>query len=361
MFPKLLILYFLFFLSSVALSAELRSFPYVIKVGDTFSSILKQFVLDTSIINAKTPIVKKIISANPQVVDWANLKPGVEIELFVSDVFFDKNKFESYKNVLDKLNLEKAIKQQEVEKNIALEQLRLRQKRLGEFPSLSDDRSGKAFRASVFFMSSLGIFTQKSPTFAEIQYHQDSPVSLGGAFSFPLSWKNTWLSGSVYYSQLHDLNIDLTNESISVPAEIGGNIYGEYHFDQYNFNAYSGFDYDHFSAFNLKGISQNLKVYVDQVQLGYLTLGFSKSFTILNKKFFSKIAISPSIFSTYKNAYSAFDQPSSKYSGVRFLFYLKYDINNKFFIHSLFKYHSLTGPSDLKALRMGVGVGYVIF
>ena len=366
---KLLVFLLLFCLTSLAFSADFLSFPYVIKDGDTFSSILKQFVLDTSIINSKTPLVKKIISSNPQVEDWAELKPGVEIEMFISDDFVDKNKYESYKTVLDKLNLEKErkrkeeeLKREEEEKKIALEQLRLRQKKLEEFSSANvEDSFSPILHASAFMMSSLGTFSQKSPTYAEIQYHQDSPISIGGAFSRSMRDKSIWLSGSVYYSQLHSLNNDLTNESVSVPPEIGGNLYGEYHFDQYNFNAYTGIDFDHFSAFNLKGISLTHRIYLDEVQLGYLTFGFSKSFSLFDQKFFSKLAISPSIFSTYKNSYSPTESTSVKYSGIRYLFYLKYDLNNKFFIHTLIKYHDLSGPSELKALRIGVGIGYVLF
>ena len=332
---KLLSLIFILVMLSVAHCSEFISFPYVVIEGDTFSSILKQFVLDSSIINAKTPLVKKMISSNPQVEDWADLKVGVEIEVFISNEFLDNDKFNSYKSVLEKLKQEKEQKRLEEENKIALEQLRIRQEKLEEFSSTNNDNANLKLRASAFLMSSIGTFTQKSASYAEISYHQDSPISLGGAFSLPLRDKKIWVSGSLYYSKLHDLNNDLTNKSVSVPAEVGGNIYGEYHFDQYNFNAYTGFDYDHFSAFNLKGISLSNNIFIDQVQLGYLTLGISKSFMIFNQKFFSKIALSPTVLSTYKDSYSSNNSTSTKYSGIRYLFYLKYDLNEKFYIHSL--------------------------
>jgi hypothetical protein len=41
------------------------------------------------------------------------------------------------------------------------------------------------------------------------------------------------------------------------------------------------------------------------------------------------------------------------------LVYLFKSINKNFFFHSLFKYHWMSGPSDMKVKRLGIGFGYI--
>ena len=47
------------------------------------------------------------------------------------------------------------------------------------------------------------------------------------------------------------------------------------------------------------------------------------------------------------------------YSGAKILWYLNKKIAKKWFMHTLFKYHFMSGPSDLRTLRLGVGFGYL--
>ena len=43
------------------------------------------------------------------------------------------------------------------------------------------------------------------------------------------------------------------------------------------------------------------------------------------------------------------------------MLYVNYKFNEQIYFHSLLKYHAMTGPSDLTTLRVGVGVGYILF
>jgi hypothetical protein len=93
-----LIILFALLLSQPVFAAKYYNFMYKIVDGDNFGSILKQFVKDESIINAKTPLVKKIIAKNPQVLNWAQLTPGILIEVYVSEDFIDMTKYKKYES-----------------------------------------------------------------------------------------------------------------------------------------------------------------------------------------------------------------------------------------------------------------------
>jgi hypothetical protein len=320
-------------------SAQLYLFPYTVEKDDTFATIIEKFVLPNSIVNAKTPFVKEIRNRNPQVKDWRDLVPGTVIQLAISGDFIEKNKLETYKNETIKKNKEIAEKKE----------------KLNSFTGL---------KGSAFYMYSVGNFTQSQDATGDIKFNQNSPISLGGALSYYPTDSNFSLSSSGYYSYLLTSGNTLTSDQVSIPPEIGGSIYGEYLLKKYSFTPYSGLDYEHFSVFNFNGLHRDGKVYVDGVALTYLTIGVSKSFTLLDRKFFTKFSIAKSIVSIYENNDPQAGSSSAtldKYSGVRLLFYLNTKISDRFFIHSLVKYHQLTGPSDVSSMRIGFGVGYILF
>jgi hypothetical protein len=320
-------------------SAELYLFPYTVEKDDTFATILEKFVLPNSIVNAKTPFVKEIRNRNPQVKDWRELVQGTIIQLAISSEYIEKPKLEIYKAATNKKNKEIADKKE----------------KLSSYTGL---------KASAFYMYSVGNFTQSQDATGEIKFNQNSPVSLGGALSYYPTDSNFSLSSSGYYSYLLSSGNTLTADQISIPPEIGGSIYGEYLLKNYSITPYSGIDYEHFSVFNFTGLQRDGKVYVDGVALTYLTIGMSKSFTLMDRKYFTKFSIAKSIVSTYENNDPQAGSTNAlldKYSGVRLLFYLNTKISDRFFIHSLVKFHQLTGPSNVSSLRIGFGVGYVLF
>jgi hypothetical protein len=325
-----------------AIAANYFTFFYKVEEGDSFSLILKKFVKEFSIINSKTPMVKKIIKRNPHVKKWNNLAPGTTLELFISDDFMDLDKYKPY----EELTLKRLSEEEE-------------KKKLPSYPV--------GLKGSVFYMSSLGMFTQKADNVAEIQFRQNSPVSLGTAYTYYPKDKLYSYSFSAYFSYLMASANSLTSDTVKIDPEIGTNFYGEYRWQKYNSTIYLGPDYESFSTFNLRGLQNDKKIYVDRVGALYMTLGVAKSFSMFNKQFFTKISASKSISTSYKNnaptssidASDHIDQGG--YDGMKFMFYLNYKFSSRWYLHSLFKYHTMTGPSDLTTLRIGVGLGYILF
>lgn len=342
MLKKLIILFLLTFNFTNAHALNYYSFLYKVEEGDTFSLILKKFVKEFSIINAKTPLVKKTMKNNPKIKKWDNLQPGTIIEMYISDDFMDLEKYRPYEQTLIKRIAEEEEK-----------------KRTPTYPV--------GLKGSVFYMASLGMFTQKADNVAEINFKQNSPASIGGSFTYYPKDKLYSIAYSLYLSHLLASANTLTSDTVSIPPEIGGTLYGEYRWQKYSMTLYSGLDYESFSVFNLRGLQNDRKIYVDGVTALYLTAGVAKQFTMFNKQWFMKASLSKSMSTTYKNnaPVSSIDASDhvddGKYDGMKFMFYLNYKFNNKLYLHSLFKYHTMSGPSDLSTLRIGVGFGYILF
>lgn len=344
---KNFILLFLFILSFEASAKKIRYYriPYIIQNGDSYAKVLKRFVKPDSIINRRTPMVRKTLKSNPSIRNWRKLPAGQKINLYISSDFLDMEKYKRYRNKIRKKIMAAKKKLKEKSKTV-------KKKTSSPFPT--------GLKGSLFYMASYGQFTQSDPEVAELTFLQNSPVSLGGAFTYYPPEKNWSVAWSAYFSYLLAAGNNLDSNNVDIPPEIGGNVYGEYRFVKQRFTGYFGIDFERFSTFNLGGIQNDRRIYVDESRVIYLTGGFSKLISIFGSKFFTKLSASISINETTTN--DARGVPTTEpYSGAKVLWYLNKKVSKKFFFHTLFKYHFMSGPSDLTTLRLGVGFGYILF
>ncbi len=311
------------------------NFLYKVEKGDTFPSILKMYVKDDSVINKNTPLVGKTMGLNPHVTDWTQLIPGTLISIYISEDMMDMEKY---------LSMQMAIntKNEEFKKII-----------------MNKIAPPEGFKGSLFYMASLGTFTQTADG-TSVEYKQNSLVTLGlqGNY-FP---KNSLysFSSSLYFSTFTAAESSIPPLEVMLPPEIGGNIYGEYLWRKPRITFYGGIDYEKFSAFNIEGIFDDQRIYLDRITAVYLTAGISHAFKILEKPLFFKASISQSASSSTVSEYSRITHVEP-YTGSKLLFYLNYKFNDKLFLHTLLKIHTMSGPSELSSTRLGVGVGYILF
>lgn len=334
-------LVFFLLLTSIQLKAmDFYTFKYRVEEGETFSLILKKFVKDASIINSKTPLVKKIVKNNPQVKSWDNIPAGTILDLYLDEAFIDKTKYETF-------DLKRQKKITEEKEKVA---------RFAGYPM--------GLKGSIFFMSSMGIFNQSSSKIADINFKQNSPATIGTSFTYYPKEKLYSFAFSGYFSYLLASANNLTTNKITIPGEVGVTGYGEYRWEKKSITVYSGMDYESFSTFSLRGIQNEEKVYVDGVKSLYFTFGAAKAFSVFQKQIFAKLSLSKSIMANAEdNAPHLAGESStiSKYDGYKMMFYLNYKFSDKMYAHTMIKYHTMTGPSDLSTLRIGVGFGYILF
>lgn len=334
-----LFLTLLIFYSAVGIAQDVKptyfNFLYRVEAEDTFASILKMYVKDDSIINKSTPMVLKNIKNNPLVKDWTNLVPGTLISIYIPEEMMDMSKYQSKQATV-------YTKNEETKKNI-----------------LAKIGPPEGFKGSVFYMASWGDFSQTSQG-TTVDYKQNSLVTLGlqGNY-FPKDSLYSY-SSSVYFSSFTAADTALPPKSVKIPAEIGLNFYGEYQWKKPRISWHAGLDYEKFSSFNIDGIYNDQKIYLDRVSVVYATAGVSHVFYVLEKPFFIKASFSKSVSSTTTSEYTSVTTPESL-TGMKALFYLNYKFTDKFFFHSMLKIHKMSGPSELSSSRVGVGVGYILF
>ncbi len=313
-----------------ALADKFYNFRYTVKEGENFSIILKKLVKPGSIINLTTPMIIKMRRMNPAVKSWNNLIPGTELQIYIPKDYIDMNKYEKYSQ----------LKSEEITPV----------KKLANYPT--------GFKASVYYMGSLGIFKQDSPKGEKISIYQISPVTIGLSGNYFKKDSPFSTSLSSYFSTQLAPQDQSSVVKLNIPPEIGANVFVEYRYAQLNAVFYAGPDYEKFSLINFESLKNLSNNYIDENSILYLTAGFSKQYIIFNKKLFTKTSLSKSILSTTKSSSAKTPIP---YSAEKILFYLNYKLSDKLFIHTLFKYHMMSGPNKINALRIGIGFGYILF
>lgn len=300
--------------------ATFYKFSYVMEQDGTLLDALKAFKLNKKKLTTKNASYKRTVEENPQISDWNSLKKGTKLSLFLKINQLDKEKYRRY--------IKKSPPSSE---------------------TISSSRPS-GVRGSIFYMASYGKFTQKKSP-ATINFYQNSPISIGTAWSFYPPDTNWSISTSGYLSYLLVSGSNLENQKVAAPLELGTNIYGEYRFS--SFTGYFGWDYERFSVFNMEQLLNDAKLRLNKVHVHYATIGFSRMFSLFNSPFFTKLSLSKSLF-TYT------DETPDSYSGYKAMWYLNKKIGKDLFIHSLLKYHWMNGDSDLETLRIGLGVGYIL-
>jgi len=243
------ILFSWFFVTEVH-AAKFYQLRYTIRESENFSMVLKRFVKEDSIINIKSATVKKTMKKNPRVLDWRNLTPGFEVELFIEEPVMDLAKYKVYEDEMLK-------KIAEIEEKTKSE--------TKVYP--------EGLKTSFFYMASVGIFTQQTPTVAKINFFQNSPISLGTSATYYPKMSRFSYSGSVYYSLLTATGANISDQTIDIPPEIGFNGYLEYRWEEKNVTVYGGADYESFASFNMEGLQNDKKIYVDENSVLYATVG----------------------------------------------------------------------------------------
>lgn len=316
---------------SMAAEKQFYKLPYIVENGDTLKRIFSRFLYNGRKFTNKSPMVLRTIKENPEIDDWNNLRPGSKISLFLPINDMDYKRYQGHLGYM---------------KN--------------NFPA--PPATGLAgpigWKGSVFYMASYGKFTQEESKLVKVESYQNSPVTLGTAFTYYSKDSHWSYATSAYVSYLLTSGNDLDDKDVKVPPEVGLNFYPEYRFEKQKFTGYFGLDYERFSTFNMGAIQQNRTVLLDQNSVVYATVGVSKLISILGAQLFTKVSLSKSLVTTTETHSDGIDEDSS-YEGYKFMWYLNKKVSQTIFVHTLFKYHTMDGPSKLTTIRLGAGFGYV--
>lgn len=348
-FIRIIIFSFFTLLPTFALAQEgsqqLFRIRYIIKPGESFADVYRQFVYDNAIVNRNTPMVQATMRRNPEVEDWENLPEGQMINLFVSPEALDQEKFQAYRQEMIE-RIEQV--QEEIEK--------------------SESESGRQFsiypegwRSSVHFMMSQGRFTQKNEEIADLDFNQNSPFTLGADLSYYFKDTNWSVVSHIRYAHMTAASNNLDTSYVDIDPEISIGLHTQYRLQNQGLNVHFGIDYEKFSTFNLPGIQMDRLIYLDKNTVTYATLGVSRFANIFGRGIFTKLGISRSVASELTPGKYPYPSGDSNYSGQKVEFFFNGNVIGRFYLHGLLKYRWMDGPSELNTLRLGLGVGYILF
>lgn len=300
---------------------------YEIQEGDTLESIFRKFLKDGRAIKKDGEFYKLNIERNWQIKDWEDLgddHAGDEIDIYLPAVFIDKEKFKDY---------------------LEFKKILANEKRLQK---IADSR----WMRSLFYMASYGRFNQtKLPI--DIKFQQNSPFTFGYAMSYKMNPKWRW-SASAYLSYLLAADTSLTAEAVSIRPEVGLNTYLGHSFE--NFSIYGGIDFERFTTFNIEALEQSATILRDETRMYFATVGIDKFLKNNRRGLLLRASISATVTSS-RTSYQG-ETLDNPFTGFKFLLYANTPINEKYFVHFLYKQHVMSGPGDLNVSRIGVGFGY---
>ena len=317
--------------------SKITKLKYKTKEKDSLAKIYRKFAKKNVIISKKTRMVKMTLKskANKKIKNWRKLPPNTTILVYMDAKYINLEKVKEYKAA----NYPK----KEEKKAVA-------------------ETTGAPKKFGIFYMASQGNFTQDDSTLANLEFSQNSPLTLGFMYTYyPKKPEAKYsISNSAYFSYLVATSSNLEDSTVDVPIEIGLNSYYQYALPYGGgkmANVYTGLDFERFNTFNIEGVQNEQKLIFDQNMLGFLTVGYSHLFGSGKFRLLMKLSYSQSVFSSRTIGY-ADTEDTNAYSGNKILFFLSTKVYKDWFVSFLAKQHTLTGPSDVSSLRLGLGAGY---
>jgi hypothetical protein len=214
------------------------------------------------------------------------------------------------------------------------------------------------FFMSVFYASSFGSYSEMTNE-QTVTSGQNFPITLGTAFSLTNEEKKNFVVGSFYWAKASKGNVTgdsgVDNSNFKTPGEIGGNLYYQHFFKDYQLGFYTGYDFEILNTFNTSDIITGKPVVNIENKMNYLTGGFVKGFSFLKLNFNFKASISKTISSTISST------GTIPFTGQKYILNLTYKPNDKYNFNVFYKHHSLSGSTQLAINRIGFSVGFSLF
>jgi hypothetical protein len=219
--------------------------------------------------------------------------------------------------------------------------------------SLPDD-----IALNAYYSASTGSYSE-SVGIKNLTTSQNFPITFGFGFALADETRKNFLVSSVYWSSSSKANINqgqnTTQSELTLPSEIGGNIYYQYVLKKYNAGIYAGYDFERLNSYNLDEVSTGSQLKNVKNQLHYTTLGVTKSFILFDYNMNLK--------ASYSNSYKSNSDSSSNNSlkGSKYIIYYSFRPTDEYSINIFYKQHNLQGNSEVSIKRYGLSFGLKIF
>lgn len=298
----------------------------VIKSGDNLESIAKRNIHRVSIKYGKNykDYAEDIKKWNPKITDWAH--PSKDQQIYVD---FPYDHYVSGSTWTPPLGLESSEGSDEFDQKLSL---------------------------SIFYASSFGTYSENIND-QSITSGQNFPVTLGLGFSSTNNEMKHFVVGSFYWAQASSGNVKdssgTSDTSLSIPGEIGGNLYYQNYLREQKVALYGGYDFEKLNTFNTDQVIEGAAIGNVDNKIHYATLGLSKGFSLFDLNMNIKASFSKSIASSTSGPKAL--------TGTKYIVFYTYKPQSRFSFNAFFKHHNLSGPTELSINRFGLMVGYSLF
>ena len=219
-----------------------------------------------------------------------------------------------------------------------------------------EEEFDKKLSFSVFYASSVGSYVENTGD-QSVKSGQNFPVTLGAGINVTNEERKHFVLSSLYWAQPTKGNVSSSNTAsngdVSIPGELGWNLYYQNYFKDQSLGLYTGYDFERLNTFNTDQIQNNAKLSNVNNQLHYATIGMFKGFSLFNLNMNIKASVSKIAASSTNG--------SKKLTGTKYILYYTYKPEGHFSFNAFYKHHSLVGPTELSINRIGLGVGYSFF
>ena len=219
--------------------------------------------------------------------------------------------------------------------------------------SLPDD-----IALNAYYSASTGSYSE-SIGIKNLATSQNFPVTFGLGFAVANEERKKFLVSSLYWTSPLKANINQgknsTQSELTLPSEIGGNLYYQYVFKKYSTGVYAGYDYEKLNSYNLDEVSTGslLKNVVNQIH--YTSFGITKSFNLFD--------LNMNLKASYSKSHKSNSDSSSNNTlkGNKFIIYYSLRPSEDYSINVFYKQHNLEGNSKVAIKRYGLSFGLKIF
>ncbi|MDD4976290.1 MAG: LysM domain-containing protein [Bacteriovorax sp.] len=209
---------------------------------------------------------------------------------------------------------------------------------------------------NAFYASSFGSYEEKTAE-QTVNSDQNFPITLGLGFSTTNEQREHFIVGSVYWAQASKAKVSgnaaSSTSDLSVPGELGYNLYYQYYMKENSLGIYSGYDYEKLNTLNTNEIIAGSPLVNIDNRVHYGTIGLTKSFSFFNLNMNLKSSVSKTLTSTTTG--------TKALTGYKYILYYTIKPEGRFSFNMFLKHHELEGPTKLSINRIGLSIGISIF
>ncbi|MBC7712923.1 MAG: hypothetical protein H7177_06275 [Rhizobacter sp.] len=173
--------------------------------------------------------------------------------------------------------------------------------------------------------------------------------------------KKHFVVSSFYWAQPSKGDVTNNNFSnqanLSIPGEIGGNLYYQYYLKKYLLGFYSGYDFEKINTFNTSEIESGSDVKNTDNKLHYATIGITHGFSLFDMNMNMNMNLKVS----FSKIVSAQTSGTKSMAGQKCIVYYTYKPPGRFNFNVFYKHHALSGTTNLSIDRIGFSIGILIF